>query len=586
MKRTHTCGELNKSHLGQEVRLSGWVHRIRDHGGVYFVDLRDRYGITQLVMNPEVSPGAHALAARLRSEYVISAWGTVTERPEGTVNPKLPTGEIEVKVNKLEILSESKTPPFPIADDVQVNEEIRLKYRYLDLRRSNMLKNLALRHKVVLAARNYLSEEEGFLEIETPILTKSTPEGARDYLVPSRIEPGSFYALPQSPQLLKQLLMIGGIDKYFQISRCFRDEDLRADRQPEFTQIDMEMSFVEQDDIFRVVDRLMHACFKAGLDIEIETPFKRMSYPDALDLYGTDKPDTRYELLLQDVTETARESSSEAFRSAIEKGGVVKGLRLPGCARYSRKNIDDLAAFASGYGALGLSYIKIGEEGTTSPLAKFFEPAVFEKLVREMGGTKGDLLILTAGERKKVNESLGAVRTKVATEEGLIPEGQFALLWVVDFPLFAYNEEEQRFESEHHPFTSPAEEDIALLDTDPSKVRSASYDLVLNGVEVGSGSVRIHNAEVQKKVFRLLKLTEEEIEQRFGFFTEALQYGTPPHAGVAPGLDRIIRIMAGADSIRDVIAFPKTQKASDLMTGSPSPVNERQLRELHIKIVK
>jgi aspartyl-tRNA synthetase len=586
MKRTHTCGELNRNHLGQEVRLSGWVHRMRDHGGIYFVDLRDRYGITQLVFNPEVSAEAHELAGRLRSEFTISAWGSVTERPQGTVNPKLPTGEVEVKVSKLEILSEAKTPPFPIAEDVQVNEEMRLKYRYLDLRRPQMLRNLTLRHKVVLAARRYLSEEEGFMEIETPILTKSTPEGARDYLVPSRIEPGSFYALPQSPQLLKQLLMIAGIDKYFQISRCFRDEDLRADRQPEFTQIDMEMSFVGQDDIFRVVEGLMHACFKAGLDIEIETPFPKMSYPDALNLYGTDKPDTRYELLLQDLTEVAKQSSYEAFRSAVEKGGVVKGIRLPGCARYSRKNIDDLAAFASQYGALGLSYIKIGEEGASSPIAKFFERPAFDKLVQQMAGMNGDLLLLTAGERKKANESLGAVRIKVATEERLIPDGQFALLWVVDFPLFAYNEEEGRFDSEHHPFTSPAEEDFDLLDTDPLKVRSASYDLVLNGVEVGSGSVRIHNAEVQKKVFRLLKLTEEEIEQRFGFFTEALQYGTPPHAGIAPGLDRIIRIMAGADSIRDVIAFPKTQRASDVMSGSPSPVGDEQLRELHIKIVK
>jgi len=473
-----------------------------------------------------------------------------------------------------------------------------------------MLRNLILRDKVVLTARNFLSQE-GYLEIETPILTKSTPEGARDYLVPSRIEPGSFYALPQSPQLLKQLLMVGGIDKYFQISRCFRDEDLRADRQPEFTQIDMEMSFVEQDDVFRVVEGMMCACFKAGLGIEIETPFRRMSYPDALDMYGTDKPDTRYEFLIHDVTELARQSTYEVFRSIIEKGGVVKGIRLPGCARYSRKNIDDLAAFASGFGATGLSYIKIGEGDVSSPLAKFFEPSVLQSLVRELEAEKGDLVVLTAGEQRKVNESLGAVRTKVASEERLYsvetassrlqtkrqdaastrekgspdPHGQFSFLWVVDFPLFTYNEEEQQYESEHHPFTSPAEEDIALLDTDPARVRSASYDLVLNGIEVGSGSVRIHNAEIQKKVFRLLKLTEQEINDRFGFFTEALQYGTPPHAGIAPGLDRIIRIMAGADSIRDVIAFPKTQKASDLMTGSPSPVSEQQLRELHLKIV-
>ncbi len=585
MKRTHTCGQLNRSYLGQEVRLSGWVHRMRDHGGVFFIDLRDRYGVTQLVLNPEVSPEAHAQAAHLRPEYAVSAWGTVRERPEGTVNPRLVTGEVEVKVEKLDILSESKTPPFPVADDVQVSEELRLKYRYLDLRRPYMLNNMILRHKVVLAARNYLSAE-GFLEIETPILTKSTPEGARDYLVPSRIEPGCFYALPQSPQLLKQLLMIAGMDKYFQISRCFRDEDLRADRQPEFTQIDMEMSFVEQDDIFRVVEGLMRACFKAGLGIEIETPFRRMSYPDALNLYGTDKPDTRYALLLHDLSELAAQSSYEVFRSEIEKGGVVKAIRLPGCARYSRKNIDDLAAFASGFGAIGLSYVKVGDRDFSSPIAKFFEQPVLERLVRELDGGDGDLIILTAGQKKKVNESLGAIRSKVAAEENLISEGQFDLLWVVDFPLFSYNEEEDRFESEHHPFTAPAEEDIPLLDKDPLKVRSASYDLVLNGVEVGSGSVRIHNADVQRRVFRLLKLTEEEINDRFGFFTEALQYGTPPHAGIAPGLDRIIRIMAGADSIRDVIAFPKTQKASDLMTGSPSPVNDRQLKELHIKVTK
>lgn len=585
MKRTHTCGELNRNHLGEEVRLSGWVHRIRDHGGVFFVDLRDRYGITQLVLNPQVSPEAHARGGRLRPEFVASAWGIVENRPEGTVNPKLATGEIEVKVDRLEIVSESKTPPFPIADDVQVNEEIRLKHRYLDLRRPQMLRNLTLRHKVVLAVRNYLAQE-GFLEIETPILTKSTPEGARDYLVPSRMEPGSFYALPQSPQLLKQLLMIAGMDRYFQISRCFRDEDLRADRQPEFTQIDMEMSFVEQEDVFRVVEGMMHACFQAGLGIEIEIPFRRMSHPDVLHTYGTDKPDTRYALLIRDVTEVACQSRYEVFRSAAEAGGVVKGIRLPGCARYSRKNVDDLAAYASGFGAAGLSYIKVGEEGPSSPIAKFFEPAVFQSLVRQLEAEEGDLVILTAGEKRKVNESLGAIRSKVAAEERLIPDGVFSFLWVVDFPLFAYNEEERRYESEHHPFTSPAEEDVGLLDTDPLKVRSASYDLVLNGIEVGSGSVRIHNAEVQKKVFRLLKLTEEEINERFGFFTEALQYGTPPHAGIAPGLDRIIRIMAGADSIRDVIAFPKTQKASDLMTGSPSRVSEGQLRELYLKIVR
>ncbi len=585
MKRTHTCGELNRSHLHREVRLSGWVHRIRDHGGVFFIDLRDRYGITQLVLNPEVAPQAHALGARLRPEFVISAWGNVVERPEGTVNPKLATGEIEVKVNRLEILSDSKTPPFPIADDAQVSEEIRLKYRYLDLRRPYMLRNLILRHTVVLAARNYLSEQ-GFLEIETPILTKSTPEGARDYLVPSRMEPGSFYALPQSPQLLKQLLMIAGIDKYFQICRCFRDEDLRADRQPEFTQIDMEMSYVEQDDIFPVVEGLMHACFKAGLDMEIPIPFPRMSHPDALNKYGTDKPDTRYGLLLQDVTDLAAQSSFQAFRSAVEKGGVIKAVRFPGRARYSRKQTDDLGNLASSLGVSAFSYIKVADGAPSSPIAKFFDSSLLEKLLGHVGAEKDDLVLLAAGERKKVNEALGAIRIKIATDEKLIPEGRFSFLWVVDFPLFAYNEEEQRFDSEHHPFTSPNEQDLHLLDAEPLKVRSGSYDLVLNGVEVGSGSVRIHNAEVQKKIFRLLKLTEEEINQRFGFFTEALQYGTPPHAGIAPGLDRIIRIMVGADSIRDVIAFPKTQKAADIMSGSPSPVSDQQLKELHIKVLK
>jgi aspartyl-tRNA synthetase len=585
MKRTHTCGELNRTNLGQDVRLSGWVHRIRDHGGVFFIDLRDRYGVTQLVLNPEVSPEAHALASRLRPEYVVSAWGTVVERPEGTINPKLATGEIEVKVTRLEVLSEAKTPPFTIADDAELNEEVRLKYRYLDLRRPYMQQNLILRHKVVLAARNYLSEE-GFIEVETPILTKSTPEGARDYLVPSRIEPGNFYALPQSPQLLKQLLMIAGMDKYFQISRCFRDEDLRADRQPEFTQIDMEMSYVDKEDIFRVVEGLMHACFKAGLEMEIPTPFPRMTYAEAANRYGSDKPDTRYGLLLQDVTAVAGQSSYQIFRSAIEKGGLVKAIVLPGCARYSRKDIDDLGASGTALGVTGFSCIKVGEEGLSSPVAKFFDRSVLEKLVRDVAAANGDLVVLGAGERKKANEGLGAIRIKVATQEKLIPEGQFSFLWVVDFPLFSWNEEEQRLDSEHHPFTSPAEEDIALLDTEPLKARSGSYDLVLNGVEVGSGSVRIHNAEVQRKIFRLLKLTEEEINERFGFFTEALQYGTPPHAGIAPGLDRIIRIMVGADSIRDVIAFPKTQKASDIMSGSPSPVNERQLRELHLKVVK
>jgi aspartyl-tRNA synthetase len=585
MKRTHTCGQLKSSHLGQEVRLSGWVHKIRDHGGVFFIDLRDRYGLTQLVLNPEVSPEAHAKAAAIRSEFVVSAWGTVSRRPEGTINPKLATGEIEIRVDRLEVLSESKTPPFPITDDVQVSEEVRLRYRYIDLRRPRMRDNLILRHKVVLAARNFLSEQ-GFLDIETPILTKSTPEGARDYLVPSRVEPGTFYALPQSPQLLKQLLMIAGADKYFQISRCFRDEDLRADRQPEFTQIDMEMSFAEQDDVFHVVEGLMHACFKAGLGFDIETPFPRMSYPDAMNRYGCDKPDTRFGLLLEDVTQLAAQSSAELFRSAIDEGGLVKGIRLPGCSHYSRKNIDDLAAFASGFGAAGLAYIKVTKDGVSSPIKKFFEPAAFDKLIEAFGAERGDLVILTAGPKKKVNESLGALRMKVAEDEDLIPVGEFAFLWVVDFPLFAYNEEEQRFESEHHPFTSPAEEDLALLDVDPLKVRSASYDLVLNGIEVGSGSVRIHNAEIQKKVFRLLKLTEEEINDRFGFFTEALQYGTPPHAGIAPGLDRILRLMSDGASIRDVIAFPKTQRASDLMTGSPSAVSDRQLKELHIKVVE
>lgn len=584
MIRTHKCSELTIADNTKKVTLAGWVNKIRDHGGVFFIDLRDRYGITQVVFNPQIDAETHGQAQDIRPEYVIQVEGEVEPRPEGTVNPRLPTGEIEVRAEKLTVLSEALTPPFPIADDeLPVGEDIRLKYRYLDLRRAKLQENLIVRHNVVIAVRNYLNSE-GFVEIETPILSKSTPEGARDYLVPSRVNPGNFYALPQSPQLMKQLLMISGMDKYFQICRCFRDEDLRADRQPEFTQIDLEMSFATEEDIYNVTEGIYYHCFKAGIGLEIETPFKRLPYPESIALYGTDKPDLRFDMHLCDVTELAAQSEMTVFAQIIEKGGIVKAIAVPGGCKFSRKDIDDLTKFVSIYGAKGMAYIKVTPEGISSPIAKFFTKPLLTKIVEESGAATGDVVFMIADKPRVVNDSLAALRNKLGSDLKLFDESEFNFLWVTDFPLFSYNEEEDRFESEHHPFTSPRAEDLPLLDSDPLNVRSSSYDLVLNGVETASGSVRIHNSQVQEKIFRLLNLTDEETEAKFGFFINALKYGTPPHAGIAPGLDRILMIMLGLGSIREVIAFPKTQKATDLMANAPSHVAARQLKELQISL--
>lgn len=584
MLRTHTCGELAIANDEEEVTLVGWARRIRDHGGVFFVDLRDRYGLTQVVFDPETDIESHKIAQKLKPEYVIQVTGLVEPRPEGTANPKLPTGEIEVRAKQVTILSKAKTPPIQIADEeVVAGEDIRLRYRYLDLRRPALQGNLMARHRVMLAVRNYLNSKE-FVEIETPILTKSTPEGARDYLVPSRVNPGCFYALPQSPQVLKQLLMISGFDRYFQICRCFRDEDLRADRQPEFTQIDLEMSFVTEDDIFEVTEGILYQCFKAGIDLEIEIPFKRLAHSEAIERFGIDKPDLRFEMELSDITELAVQSEMTIFREVVDKAGIIKAMAVPGGGRFSRKEIDELTKFAGIYGARGLAYIKVGPDGLTSPIAKFFSEDLLRQIVEKCSAKQTDIVFMVADRPRVVNESLAALRNKLGKDLKLYDPKTFNFLWVTDFPLFSYNEETEKFESEHHPFTAPKEEDIPLLDTDPLKVRSSSYDAVLNGIEIGSGSVRIHDSQIQEKIFKLLNLTEEEIAAKFGFFIDALKYGTPPHAGIAPGLDRILRIMLGSDNIRDVIAFPKTQKASDLMTGSPSTVSERQLKELQISV--
>ena len=581
--RTHHCGELRGTHIGSRVTLCGWVHRRRDHGGLVFVDLRDREGMTQVVFNPEIASDPHARAEELRSECVIAVTGLVRRRPPGTENQKLATGEVEVAADELLLLGQAQTPPFSIESEEEVGEEVRLRYRYLDLRRPELQRALKLRHRVMLETRNYF-DSKGFLEIETPILTKSTPEGARDYLVPSRTQPGSFFALPQSPQLMKQLLMIAGVDRYFQICKCFRDEDLRADRQPEFTQVDLEMSFVGEEDIFSVVEELMARLFKRALGVEVPLPFARVPHADALTRFGTDKPDLRFGMELKDVTEIVRGSRFKAFESVLAQGGRVKGITVPKGAAYSRSALDELTVFAAEHGAKGLAWFKIHTDSLESPLAKFFHAEQLLRLREEFGSSASDLILLVADSPPAVYAPLAALRSRLGRERGLLERAAFRFAWIVDFPLFMYNEEEKRLESEHHPFTAPKVEDIALLDREPLRVRAASYDLVLNGCELGSGSVRIHEEKLQHKIFELLALDARVIEERFGFFLEALRYGAPPHAGFALGLDRLVMLMAGRDTIRDVIGFPKTQKASCLMTGSPSPVSPEQLKELHIRI--
>lgn len=584
MKPTHQCGELNISNVDEKVVVAGWIQKRRDHGGLTFVDLRDSSGIVQVVFSPEESQDAHSLAHELRNEFVIAAHGKVTKRPEGTENSNLSTGEIEILTTELEILNRSETPPFVIEDaGPEVSEEMKLKYRYLDLRRPSMQRNLRLRHKVCLATRNLL-DKEGFVEIETPVLTKSTPEGARDFLVPSRLNPGTFFAMPQSPQLFKQLLMISGFGKYFQIVKCYRDEDLRADRQLEFTQIDIEMSFIDEEDIFRLTESLLARIFQAGMGITIETPLKRMTHAEAMERFGSDKPDVRFGMELIDVSDIVAESEFKIFAGTIAKGGQVKAIVAPGLADLSRKQIDNLTDYVKDFGAKGLVSLKILHDDVESPVKRFFSTEQIKKMVDKAQAKAGDLMLLVADKPAVVADSLGRLRCKLADDLGLIDEKDIKLSWIVDFPLFQYNAEEKRLDSEHHPFTGVHPEDESMLDTEPLKVRSRSYDLVLNGNEVASGSIRIHQRDIQEKVFRTLKLKQEEVESRFGFFLDALRYGAPPHGGIALGLDRIVTTMVGGKSIREVIAFPKTQSGVCPLTGAPSEVSEEQLRELSISV--
>ena len=583
MKRTHYCGEIRKGDTGKQVTLTGWVHRRRDHGGLIFIDLRDRDGLVQVVFNPERESGIHQTAHELRSEYVISVSGEVAPRPRGTENSKLPTGEVEVLANHLEILNTSKTPPFSIDEEVEVAENLRLKYRYLDLRRDSLRENLLFRYKVTRAMREFL-HARGFLDVETPCLTKSTPEGARDYLVPSRLNPGHFYALPQSPQLFKQILMVAGFDRYYQIVKCFRDEDLRADRQPEFTQIDLEMSFVEREDVITLMEEMLAEVLKQTKGLEIKTPFPRMSYHEVMDRYGTDKPDIRFGLELREITDIAAEAEFRVFRQTIDQKGIVKGLAAKGLAGLSRKELDDLTEFAKGYGAQGLAWIKVTESGFESPITKFFTPAQLNAISERLSATAGDIMLFVADKSKVVNDTLANLRLSIGRRLDLIKKDEYRFLWVLDFPLLEYDSEEKRYVAMHHPFTSPMSEDIPLLDSDPLKVRAKAYDIVMNGEEIGGGSIRIHTREMQRKMFELLGIGEEEAVQKFGFLLEALEYGAPPHGGIAFGLDRIIMLLTGAESIRDVIAFPKTQKGICPMTDAPSPVDKRQLKELHLKI--
>ncbi len=584
MERTAECGKLTKSDVGREVSLMGWVHRRRDLGGLIFLDLRDRSGLVQLLFSPE--QGAYAQARELRREDVIYARGTVIARAPENVNPKMPTGEIEVRVDELQILNRSQTPPFAIdvaGPSQEAHELVRLEYRYLDLRRPELQKNFALRHRVSLDIRNFLSER-GFYEIETPMLTKSTPEGARDYLVPSRTFPGKFFALPQSPQLFKQLLMIAGFEKYFQIVRCFRDEDLRADRQPEFTQLDIEMSFVfDERPILELIEELMVFLFERHLGVHLERPFPKLSYAEAVERYGSDKPDLRFGLELIDLSQALSETGFRLFAEALTSGGVIKGLLLPGGAKYSRSQLAELEKHAQALGARGLLWAKFTDQGIESPLAKFLNAPM--RLRQATQAHPGDLLVMIAGERKTTNAVLGALRLEVARRERLIPTDQWKFCWVVDFPLFQWDEREQRLVSEHHPFTAPKAPDMELLEREPLRVRANAYDCVLNGVELGGGSLRIHQRELQQKIFDLLGLTREETEAKFGFFLRALEYGAPPHGGIALGLDRLIMLMAGAASLRDVITFPKTNTAYCPLTGAPVEVSEEQLRELGIKVM-
>jgi aspartyl-tRNA synthetase len=583
-RRTHTCGQLNRSHLKQTVTLSGWVHRRRDHGGLIFIDLRDRFGLTQLIFDPAIVPKEmFEQASRLRSEWVISIHGIVIPRAEGMTNPKMPTGEIEIEVKELAILSTAKTPPFSICDEVSdVGDELRLKFRYLDIRRGEIIKKLEIRHLAMQSTRNFLSKQ-GFLEISTPILAKSTPEGARDFLIPSRIYPGNFYALPQSPQIFKQLLMVSGIDRYFQIATCFRDEDLRADRQPEFTQIDIEMSFGTPEDLMALLEAMVATIFKECIGVDIPKNLPRMKHRDCLESYGTDRPDLRFGMPLVRIDDIAKESTFTILHEQLAAGGIVKAICIKGGADISRKEIDGYTQFVGKFGLNGLAWMKNSPEGLTSSIVKFFSPQLLETLITRLNIESNDLIFIGSAAEDRVNQAMDHLRRKIAKDRNLIDPKALNFLWVTDFPLLRWNAEEGRLEAEHHPFTSPHFEDIPLLDKEPLKARALAYDLVLNGYEIGGGSQRIHSGELQEKIFRTLKLTPEDIKDKFGFFVEALQYGTPPHLGIAFGLDRIVMILTKTENIRDVIAFPKTQKASDLMMQCPSKVTAKQLGDLAIK---
>ncbi len=584
--RRDPCGQLNETNVGNEVLISGWANKWRDHGGVVFIDLRDRSGIVQIVFNPETDAELHKRAHRIRSEYVLQIKGDVRKRPAGTENSSIPTGQIEIIARELTVLNECKQLPFMVEDDTDASESLRFKYRYLDLRRPSIQKNIILRHNVTKIIRDYLDAKD-FLDIETPILTKSTPEGARDYLVPSRLNPGHFYALPQSPQIFKQILMISGLEKYYQIVRCFRDEDLRADRQPEFTQMDLEMSFVKGDEIMHLIEELLKRLLKETAGEVINEPFQKLTYNEALERFGSDKPDLRFSLELRDVSDIVKDSSFKVFLDTLSKGGIVKGVNAKGLAGYSRKEMDDLTKEVQTFGAKGLAWIKV-KSGFESPIAKFFPEQTLKSLAERMEAQEGDLLLFVADNKDVANDALSRLRNELAKRLGLIKDGVFKFVWITDYPLFEWNKDEKRFDTMHHPFTSPAEEDIELFikggNEDMPKIRAQAYDIVLNGYEIGGGSIRIHTKEVQDRMFEMLKITPEDADAKFGFLLEALEYGAPPHGGIALGLDRLVMILAGASSIRDVIAFPKTQKAVCPLSSAPSTVEPKQLKELSIKL--